>query len=70
MRGTCVHNVYGPLQSVIDELPEETQKLVKKNLDLKPVNVRVLEGVELGCLKFDRSNEGTDGYELDVPGLT
>ncbi|PVH87837.1 glutathione-dependent formaldehyde-activating enzyme [Cadophora sp. DSE1049] len=63
-------NVYGPPRSVIDRLPEERKEIIRKNLDLKPVNVRVLEGVELERLNIERSDEGTDGYERVILGLT
>lgn len=63
-------NVYGPPQSVIDRLPEEKKEVVKKNLDVKPVNIRVLEGVDVKYLKIERLDEGTDGYERDVLGLS
>ena len=71
---TCgVHvymNVYGPPKSVIDRLPEERREMIRKNLDLKPVNIRVLEGIELEHLNIERSEEGTDGYEQDVLRLS
>lgn len=71
---TCgVHvviNVYGPPQHVIDRLPEDRKKMVAKKLDLKPVNVRALDGVDLSLLKIERSDEGTHGYERDVLGET
>lgn len=61
-------NVHGPPQEVIDRLPEERKAMVAKNLDLKPVNVRALDGVDLSLLKIVRSDEGTEGYERDVLG--
>ena len=36
-------NVYGPPKSVVDRLPEERKEMIRKNLDLKPVNIRVLD---------------------------
>lgn len=70
---TCgVHvymNVYGPPQSVIDRLPEEKKIMVRQNLDMTPVNVRVLDGIQLGGLSVARTDEGTEGYEKSVLGL-
>jgi hypothetical protein len=40
--------------------------MVAKMLDIQPVNVRVLEGVELATLVVVRSDEGTEGYSLDA----
>ena len=39
--------------------------MVAKMLDMQPVNVRALEGVDLKKLKIVRSDEGTEGYVLD-----
>lgn len=58
--------VYGPPQQVVDRLPEDKKEFVRKNLDLQPVNVRVLNGVDLGTLDIKRSDNGTDGYEENV----
>ena len=70
---TCgVHvymNVYGPPQQVVDQLPEEKKAMVRKNLDMAPVNVRVLDGIQLDALPVARTDEGTEGYETDVLGL-
>ncbi|EPE10835.1 glutathione-dependent formaldehyde-activating enzyme [Ophiostoma piceae UAMH 11346] len=70
---TCgVHvymNVYGPPQQVIDRLPEEKKEMIRKNLDMAPVNVRVLDGIQLDGLTVARTDEGTDGYEKSVLGL-
>ena len=64
---TCgVHpylNLYGPPKEVVERLPEERQRLVRKMLDVKPVNIRVLEGVEWEEIEVKREDEGTKGWE-------
>ena len=37
----------------------------RKNMDIQPVNVRALDGVDLRGLEVQRSDEGTEGYDLD-----
>lgn len=70
---TCgVHvfmRVFGPPAAVIERLPAERQAMIRQKLDVAPVNVRVLEGVDLGQLTVERTDEGTEGYEQDVLGL-
>lgn len=61
-----VMDVHGPPQHVVDRFPEDKKKMVRRKLDLKPVNVRVLDGVELSLLEIKRSDQGTNGYERDV----
>jgi hypothetical protein len=39
--------------------------MVAKMLDIQPVNVRVLEGVDLAGLSVVRSDEGTERYALE-----
>lgn len=57
-------NVYGPPAEVVARLSPEKQELVRQNLDVMPVNVRILDGIQahLGQLQVTRSDEGTDGY--------
>lgn len=38
-------------------------------LDIQPINVRVLGGIEIRDLDIKRSNEGTAGYESKVLGI-
>ena len=62
------NNVRGPPVSVFDRLPPERKEKVLaaywKNLAMRPLNVRVLDGVDVGGLKVQREDEGTEGYEL------
>jgi hypothetical protein len=70
---TCgVHvfsNIYGPATSIFDKLPPERKevalKLYHKNMQLQPLNVRAMEGVDLNTLDINRFDVGTGGYELD-----
>jgi hypothetical protein len=70
---TCgVHifsNIYGPPISVFDKLPlerkENALKLYHKNMQLQPLNVRAINGVDLFNLKINRADEGTEGYKLE-----
>ncbi len=58
-------NVHGPPQAIIDRLPAERRAMIKKNLDLQPVNVRLLGGLDLRTVEVKRTDEGTEGYKLD-----
>jgi hypothetical protein len=58
--------VYGPPQHIVDRLPEDKKEFVRKNLHLQPVNIRVLDGVDLGTSNIKRSDIGTEGYEENV----
>lgn len=61
-------NVYGPPITIFDRLPPEPKELAlavyRKNLGLKPLNLRVLDGADLNSITIKRSDEGTEGYEL------
>jgi hypothetical protein len=59
-------NLYGPPKEVVAGWPQARQDMVAKMLDIQPVNVRVLEGVDLAGLSVVRSDEGTEGYILDA----
>jgi len=60
-------NVYGPPQSVLDAVPVERKEramaVFRRNMSLQPLNVRVLDGVDVTKLNVVRNNVGTDGYE-------
>ena len=62
------NNVYGPPISVFDRLPLERKEQVLavywKNLAMRPLNVRALDYVDIGSLEVQRTDEGTEGYEL------
>ncbi|CAK7230733.1 hypothetical protein SBRCBS47491_007687 [Sporothrix bragantina] len=64
-------NVYGPPQDMIDRLSEAKKELVRQNLDVLPINVRILDRIQrhLGQLQIAQSDEGTQGYEQDVLGI-
>ncbi|CAK7218107.1 hypothetical protein SCUCBS95973_003377 [Sporothrix curviconia] len=64
-------NVYGPPQDVVDRLPEDKKALVRQNLDVLPVNVRILDRIQQhwGQLQVAQSDDGTAGYEQDVLGI-
>jgi hypothetical protein len=57
-------NLYGPPKEVVAGWPQARQDMVAKMLDIQPVNVRALEGVDLEELEIVRSDEGTEGYAL------
>lgn len=71
---TCgVHvymNVYGPPQQVMDRLPDDKKEFVQRNLDFQPISVRALDRIDLCTLSIKSSDQGTDGYEKDVLGLS
>ena len=62
------NNVYGPPISVFDSLPPERKEQVLavywKNLAMRPLSVRALDNVDVGSLEVQRTDEGTEGYEL------
>lgn len=62
-------HVYGPPQHVVDRLPDDKKTLVRKNLDVAPINIRILDKIRVGALAVARTDEGTEGYEKDVLGL-
>ncbi|CAK7199152.1 hypothetical protein SEUCBS139899_001824 [Sporothrix eucalyptigena] len=64
-------NVYGPPQDMIDRMPEAKKELVRQNLDVMPINVRILDRIQkhMGSLAVAQSDEGTEGYERDVLGI-
>jgi hypothetical protein len=62
-------SVYGPPKTFVDRLSEDKKEFVRRNLDLVPVNIRVLDDVDFRGLKIERLDEGTEGYEQNVLGL-
>lgn len=68
--GVMVYSsIYGPPITVFDKLPPERKERAlaayARNLELKPLNVRAMEGVKLELLAIQRSDEGTEGYSLE-----
>lgn len=59
--------LFGPPKEVVERLPEAKREFVRKQLDVRPVNVRCLEGVKekMKGLEVIRDDEGTEGYSLD-----
>ncbi|KAI1767802.1 hypothetical protein GGR53DRAFT_69494 [Hypoxylon sp. FL1150] len=58
--GVPVSNyIEGYDMDAIDEMPEENREWAKSHLDWSPINVRVLEGVDLEELKITRVNGST-----------
>ncbi|KAF0331916.1 glutathione-dependent formaldehyde-activating gfa [Colletotrichum asianum] len=60
----CFGNLYGPPQSIVDRLPEAKKEFVRKQLEIQPLNVRVLNEVDWEELDIKWANEGTEGYAL------
>lgn len=58
-------NLYGPPQHVVDRLPDAKKEFVRKQCEVQPINLRILDGVEWDELNVRRSDEGTEGYILD-----
>lgn len=58
-------DLYGPPAAVVATWPEARQAMVARKLNIKPLNVRALEGVEWDHIKIERSDEGTEGYVID-----
>ncbi|PYI35840.1 hypothetical protein BP00DRAFT_442251 [Aspergillus indologenus CBS 114.80] len=59
-------HLHGPPAAVVARLSPEKQELVRRNLDVVPVRVPVLDGVEWEAIRVEREDEGTEGYVLGV----
>ncbi|KAK2590582.1 hypothetical protein QQS21_011728 [Conoideocrella luteorostrata] len=61
--------VYGPPLSVFDKVPPERKEHVLsvyyKNIQMKPLNVRCMEGVDIPSLTIDKNDYGDEDYVLD-----
>ncbi|KAJ0309427.1 hypothetical protein COL5a_001598 [Colletotrichum fioriniae] len=60
----CFGNLYGPPKELVAKLPEAKQEFVRKQLEVQPLNVRVLEGLEWDSVNIEWSNDGTEGYAV------
>ncbi len=56
--------LYGPPRHVVDAWPEARQEMYRRKMDVLPLNIRALDGVEWDELEIQRSDEGTDGYDI------
>ncbi|KAI1174672.1 Mss4-like protein [Nemania sp. FL0916] len=60
--------VHGPPLSMLDRIPydrrEHFMTVYQKSMNLQPLNVRSIEGIDLESLDVKRTDEGTEGYEL------
>ncbi|PWY79685.1 hypothetical protein BO70DRAFT_429881 [Aspergillus heteromorphus CBS 117.55] len=52
-------HLHGPPKALVVKLPAEKQEMIRRNLEIVPVRVNVLDGVEWGEVKVERSDEGT-----------
>jgi hypothetical protein len=57
--------IHGPPKEVMESWPEARKELVRKNCELLPVNLKVLNDVEWKDLKISRTDEGAVGYTVD-----
>lgn len=57
--------IHGPPKEIVDTWPEARKELIKKNVNLFPVNLRVMNDVEWDELKIERSKEGAVGYVVE-----
>ncbi|OLN87507.1 hypothetical protein CCHL11_06156 [Colletotrichum chlorophyti] len=60
----CFGNLYGPPKDLIARLPKAKQEFVRKQLEIQPLNIRVLDDVEWDEIDIKWSNEGTEGYAV------
>lgn len=58
-------NLYGPPRHLVESWPEARQAIVREKLDIRPLNLRALDGVEWDRLTVNRTDEGTEGYILE-----
>lgn len=60
--------VYGPPLSVFDKVPPERKEHVMavyhKNMNMLPLNVRCLEGLDISALNINKFDYGDEDYEL------
>lgn len=54
--------IHGPPKEVFERLPAARQEALRPQFDLFPVRVQILNGVEMGELKIERSDVGAEGY--------
>jgi hypothetical protein len=57
--------VFGPPKELVATWPEARQQMVQRKLQVHPLNVRMLDGVEWDKINIQRSDEGTEGYVID-----
>ncbi|KAK7739631.1 hypothetical protein SLS53_005598 [Cytospora paraplurivora] len=60
----CYGVTVGPPQEVVDRLPEEKKAFVDKLRRIQPLYVRAMNGVEWDEIRIERSDDGTQGYEV------
>ncbi|OHX01173.1 glutathione-dependent formaldehyde-activating enzyme [Colletotrichum incanum] len=60
----CFGNLYGPPKEILDRLSEARREFVRKQLEVQPLNIRVLDDVEWDRINITWSNDGTEGYIL------
>lgn len=58
-------DLYGPPAELVATWSEARQAMVARKLNINPLNVRALEGVEWDTIKVNRTDEGTEGYVVD-----
>lgn len=58
-------NLYGPPPEAVEAMPQKAKDMVEHTLQLQPLNVRVLDGVEWGRIQVNKCDEGTEGYAID-----
>lgn len=56
--------LHGPPKQLVATWPETRQKMVKEKLEIIPIRVAVLDNVDWDELTIERSDEGTEGYEI------
>lgn len=54
---------------MVDGLSDAGKERVRSMLEIRPVNVRCLEGLDGDVVGGMRNDEGTEGYERGVLGL-
>lgn len=55
----------GPSKEIVETWPEERKALLAKKLNMCPINVRILNGVEWDALNISNTDEGTEGYSVE-----
>lgn len=56
--------LHGPPKELVDTWSETRQKMVKEKLEIVPIRVAVLDDLDWDELTIERSDVGTEGYEI------
>lgn len=62
--------LHGPPAEIVAAASEARQQMIKRKLEIQPINVRLFDGVNLEDLDIHRMDEGTGGYTVEEEMLS